>query len=373
MIQAINIKNFRNFSDVFASFSPRVNIFLGDNGQGKTNLLEALYVLTNGHSFRYADNENLLMKNTNESLLKSKVTIQELDYDIQVHILKSRKHHMVNGKKTTASELSKKFPCVIFSPESLAVIKEGADQRRQLLDELLVSFHPSNANLLMDFRRALKTRNKILKNFIAQVSDRNETENLLESLNPRFLNLAVELSLARTQALKGIYTEFNNAMQYISNRKDVDISVDYVISDQKALNFSAEEIEKLFQNRMVELHSAELAAGVSLVGPQKHDVVFLYGGNDSRFYCSQGQQRALILSFKMAQIVYHRKIHGIYPLLMLDDVLSELDAEKRDSLIRFLSEINTQIFITTTDFSLPNSMGSEECAVLKVREGQIGI
>lgn len=103
---------------------------------------------------------------------------------------------------------------------------------------------------------------------------------------------------------------------------------------------------------MFELKDAEIAYGSSLVGPQKHDVTFLYNQNDSRFYCSQGQQRAMILSFKMAQIVYHRKAFGVYPILMLDDVLSELDLAKREKLILFLKDIDTQIFLTTTDLNV---------------------
>ena len=372
MIQALQLRNFRNFSNSVVHFSPKVNILLGENGQGKTNLLEALYVLTTGSSFRYADNENLLMKDQPEAFLKAKMLLGSLDFELQLNILKSRKNHLLNGKKTSALELSKKFPNVIFSPESLSAIKEGADQRRQLVDELSVSFHPHNADLVSDFRRALKTRNKILKNHLSGDSTSRETEELLESLNPSFFKLAVDLSFQRLEALRAIYPEFNNAMQYICRNKNVDISVDYVISGEHALGFSKEDIDFSLRKRSLELHSAELHSGSSLVGPQKHDVIFLYDGNDSRFYCSQGQQRALILSFKMSQIVYHRQIHGTYPLLMLDDVLSELDAEKRDSLIRFLGDINTQIFITTTDFSLPSSMKSEDCAVLKVREGQIG-
>jgi DNA replication and repair protein RecF len=355
-----------------AEFSPKVNIFLGDNGQGKSNLLEALFVLTTGDSFRYADNENLIKSGESEAFLKAQIVHDDFDFDLQLNLLRSRKNHLLNEKKITAQDLSKRFPNVIFSPESLAAIKEGADQRRQLLDELIVSFHPSNADLVADFRKALKTRNKILKNHLSGDVSRIETQRLLESLNPSFLRLAVELSKQRLQALRAIHEDFNKAMKSISRRENVDIFVDYVISGEHAFKFDSENIEKLLRKRLAELHDVELSSGMSLVGPQKHDVVFIYDGKDSRFYSSQGQQRALILSFKMAQIVYHRRIHGSYPVLMLDDVLSELDAEKRDSLIHFLSEISTQIFITTTDFELPSSMKSGDCAVLKIREGQIG-
>lgn len=371
MIQGLWIKNFRNFSEATVKFSPKVNIFIGENGQGKTNLLEALFVLTRGQSFRYADNENLIHKGSHEAFLKAKAMHGELDYDLQLSILKSKKNHLLNGKKATFTDLSFRFPNVIFSPESLAAIKEGADQRRQLIDDLLVSFNPRNADLIADFRKALKTRNKMLKNYLSGDVDQFQTQQLLESLNPTFLKLAADLTWQRLEALRAILKDFNHSMNSISNTTNVDISVEYVVSSENMMQKSRSDVENLLRKRLSELTSAELASGSSLVGPQKHDIVFLYDENDSRFYCSQGQQRALILSFKMAQIVYHRRVHGTYPILMLDDVLSELDSGKRDSLIRFLGDINTQIFITTTDFNLPESMKSEDCAVIKVREGQI--
>lgn len=372
MIQAIQLKNFRNISDASVSFSSGINIFFGDNGQGKSNLLEALCVLTTGQSFRYGDNENLIFKGSNQALLRAKASYGEFDFDLQTLIMKSKKNHFLNGKKASVAELSGRFPAVIFSPESLSSIKEGADQRRQLVDDLIVSFSMKNTDLIGNFRKALKTRNRILKNYLAGDTGKNETVSLLESLNPSFLRLAADLTFQRLNALRRIHSDFNNAMQYIIKKQNVDISVEYVISGKNAMTYSLLEIENALQKRVLELHDAELSSGASLVGPQKHDITFLYDQNDSRFYCSQGQQRALILSFKMAQIVYHRRIHETYPSLMLDDVLSELDSEKRESLIKFLSEIKTQIFMTTTDFTLPSSLKSEDCAVIKVRDGQIG-
>jgi DNA replication and repair protein RecF len=205
---------------------------------------------------------------------------------------------------------------------------------------------------------------------VENIEDKANTLRLIESINPSFLRLGAQLTSARLEALTGILQDFNSAMQYISKTPE-QISVQYIISGMNAVQYSAENVFDALQKRASDLVDAELAGGVSLVGPHKHDIVFLYGEKDSRFYCSQGQQRAIILSFKMAQIVYHRKAHDVYPILMLDDVLSELDQQKRDSLITFLHEINTQIFVTTTDFTLPKSFSLDEVAVLKISNGQI--
>lgn len=371
IFERLRLVNFRNYRDVVIPFSPRVNVFVGENGQGKTNLLEALYLISQGDSFRYGDNSTLINSNNQEALIQALIMQKDLHYKLKLGLSKSRKVLTLNEKRVTSTDIRKVFASVVFSPESLASIKEGADHRRELVDELLITFDKKNADLISDYRKTLKTRNKILKNFLEGLADRTLTENLLEALNPQFLRLAADFSHARITALLGLSKEFNNAMQYISRNSSVDISVEYLISDHDAMNFSREEVYFTIQKRLKELHDAELSSGTSLVGPHKHDIVFLYGQKDSRFYCSQGQQRAIILSFKMAQIMYHRKAHGTYPVLMLDDVLSELDKAKRDALITFLHEINTQIFVTTTDFTLPQSFSLDQLSVLQIKDGQI--
>lgn len=371
IFERLRLVNFRNYRDVVLSFSPRVNVFVGENGQGKTNLLEAMYMISQGDSFRYSDNSTLINSNNQEAIIQALISQNDLHYKLKMGLSKSRKVLTLNDKRVNSADIRKIFASVVFSPESLSSIKEGADHRRELVDELLVTFDRRNAELIQDYRKALKTRNKILKNYLEGLQDKTITVNLLESLNPQFVRLAADLSYARVEALKGLSKDFNNAMQYISGSSAVDILVEYLISNQNAMNFSREEIQFAIEKRIQELHDAELSSGTSLVGPHKHDIVFLYGQKDSRFFCSQGQQRAIILSFKMAQIVYHRKAHGTYPVLMLDDVLSELDKAKREALITFLHEINTQIFVTTTDFNLPESFSLGQLSVVHIKDGLI--
>lgn len=371
IFERLRLVNFRNYRDVVLSFSPRVNVFLGENGQGKTNLLEAMYMISQGDSFRYSDNSTLINAQYSESVIQALISQNELHYKLKMGLSKSRKVLTLNEKRVNSADIRKIFASVVFSPESLASIKEGADHRRELVDELLVTFDRQNVSLIADYRKALRTRNKILKNFLEGLQDKTVTEGLLESLEPQFVRLASDLTHARITALAGLSKEFNNAMQYISGNSSVDISVEYLVSDQNAVSFSREQVENALTKRLRELHDAELSSGTSLVGPHKHDIVFLYGQKDSRFFCSQGQQRAIILSFKMAQIVYHRKAHGTYPVLMLDDVLSELDKAKRDALITFLHEINTQIFVTTTDFTLPDSFSLDQLSVVRIKDGHI--
>ena len=370
MLKNLFLRNFRNYREVTATFDPRVNILLGRNGQGKTNLLEALVLLCSSHSFRYGENETFLRQGSNESFLRAQAVLGDLEYELELMISPSRKQHQLNGKKISGSELHSLFHYVLFSPESLRSIKEGADQRRQLIDELLISVDKKNIHLIRDFKKALQTRNRILKDHLEGDRPKSETEALLESIGPTFFKLSTQLIMTRLEALKEIAPEFNNAMQKISQSSQI-ARIEYRMSGTEVIHFVPQDIHNLLQKRALELHQAELSSGTSLVGPHKHDVVFLYNENDSRFFCSQGQQRALILSFKMAQIVYHSRVHGAYPILMLDDVLSELDEEKRESLIHFLQEIKTQIFMTTTDLKITGDLASHDCRVIEIVDGQI--
>lgn len=371
IFKALRLRDFRNFRNAEAAFSPRLNILLGDNGQGKTNLIEALHLAAQGRSFRYGDNATLIRNGAEQAIVDTRLNRKELDHRLQVQILKTRKIFLLNEKRTTSLETRKLFPVVLFSPESLAAVKEGSDHRRDLVDDFLVTHHPENADLIADYRRVLKTRNRVLKHIAAGEGARKALLDVLDSLWPRFSKLAADLTEARQKALEAIRPELENAMRYISTNSDVDISVEMVVSGQKVRHWSREKIDDAIQQRASELRAAELSSGASLVGPHKHDIVFLYHQKDSRFFCSQGQQRALILSFKMAQIVYHRKAHGFYPVLMLDDVLSELDAAKRKALITFLHEINTQVFLTTTDLALSESFLLQDSALIRISEGEV--
>lgn len=327
--------------------------------------------MTQGHSFRYSDNTSYINQNSTQSLLKGQIVDHSKEFEISLQLQQTHKIFLLNGKKVSAKTIQGLFPVVIFSPESLSAIKEGDEQRRALIDQHLSIHSIRNIQKISDYKKVLKTRNRVLKDHQKGFKTKTETLDLLESLKQNFVKSALALTLARIDILQKITPWLNNAMQVIFASKNVDISVDYVISGVNSLNLNHSELLESLIQRMQELAQPELATGMTLVGPHKHDIKFLYNGNDSRFYCSQGQQRALILSYKMAQIVYHRQLHGTEPVLMLDDVLSELDSEKRMTLISFLQEIKSQIFITTTDLSLPQEIQSYETSVFRIDNGRI--
>ncbi len=373
-VENILIKDFRNIKSLQTSFSKNLNVFLGKNGQGKTNLLESIYLLVNGNSFRYSNNESFINYSSENkasvSLIQSVFHQNSLKYNLKMTIQKKTKEFFVNEKKVSSAQIQKKFSVVLFSPESLSFIKESSEFRRVLLDEFLASVDSKNVDIISDFKKALKNRNRLLKDFRDTKIPKTQFDPLFDSLTELYLAKATDLVWKRLEALDKIKGDLNDNMQYIS-QSNVDIFVDYVASDESFLHFTREKIAEKLKKRAQELRSAEVSSGSSLVGPHKHEILFLYNQKDSRFFCSQGQQRAIILSFKMAQIVYHRRVHGTYPILLLDDVLSELDSEKRFRLVEFLEKLETQIFITSTEIDAVENLNKENVKIKYLDNGII--
>ncbi|MCC7404677.1 MAG: DNA replication and repair protein RecF [Bdellovibrionales bacterium] len=374
VVRHLKIRNFRNYSHLDLSLRPGVNVLLGENGQGKTNLLEAIFLICRGRSFRPGDTKAWLGPDES-SVATIQVVIDRKDQqtdEIKMILGGSRRSFFINGKRSSRGHLMSRYPCVLFSPESLGVIKEGPELRRELLDDLVLSHSPLKSHVVDQYHRALRSRNRWLRDAkLGVVVDRSEANRVLDSMQPGFLSLAVDLTVARLEALQSILPNFKHHAKKAFPESDVDISVDYSISGVKTSEPDPAAIHQMMETRLAQLRNAELDSGTSLVGPHKHDIEFLFAGNNSRFFCSQGQQRALILSFKIAQIMYHYGVHQEYPILLLDDVLSELDQQRRTNLIEALKSIRSQILVTTTDLSFPLDFGNTDIAVLQVARGEI--
>ncbi len=369
-IRQLTITNFRNLQPTTLNFSERLNIFVGENGQGKTNLLEAIYLLIEGDSFRYSRYDTLIQENQAESFLKIDLENKDLEYQLKINLTAHKKTFSVNEKKH--ARLNPDLPpAILFSPESLNSIKESSDHRRQLLDQILIQTFSYGRKVVNEFKKALKTRNKLLKDLAHEKIEYEMGIKTLESLNPLYIKIAAELTFLRLEALKNIKPEVQNSLRQIHSENLAEFDYSYIISDNSFKQTTVIQLQEFLHKRLSELALFEVKSGTSLLGPHKHDLLFLYNGKDSRFFCSQGQQRSIILAFKMAQIVYHHRVHGFFPVLLLDDVLSELDLAKQESLISTLNQIETQTFVTTTDTSIIKKLRMEKSQVFHVHAGLV--
>ncbi len=376
LVEKVRLKNFRNIETAVVELCPHVNIMYGQNAQGKTNFLESIYTAIQGVSFRTSQFKNLVNDQNNptdttgfiELLLKK----NKLDYKLSTQFSADEKRTFLNEKKVSKSTIRKEFSTVLFSPESLAVIKNSDRERRDLIDNLIETLFINQSKSLEDFRRLLRQRNTLLKDFKDKKFEINPKNVLyLETITEKYLACAVEVVALRMEALQRIIPGWQTVLKEIFEQKNVDISVDYVISETSYKHINKTEIHDAMYNRWLQLKTAEIKMGHSLVGPHKHDICLLFNEKDSRIYCSQGQQRLLILAFKMAQIGLHFDVHGTYPILLLDDVLSEIDEPKRLKLIEVLESLRAQIFITSTESTVLRYLNRGSYSVFEVKNGRI--
>lgn len=353
----LNLFQFRNIKNTEIKLEEGVNIFYGENGQGKTNLLEALFFLSRGRSFRTTEASRCISISRDPNLTYDAVSVIKSNYkdslnvdnSLKVQIDNNKKTFWINEKRTVSTRLSTFCPTVLFSPESLASIKEGPQERRNLIDDIIEQL-PEYSKAVSQFRKILKTRNKVLSDVKREIKKESEVRGILASINDIFIKSSLDLIELRLYFLDLLKPYAQTAVRYIFNSED-DFDFNYIISDLEIRRFEASKVEELLRKRAQELYFSELSTGHSLIGPQKHDIQFIFNGKDSRYYCSQGQQRALIVALKIAEIFYRLERREESPVLLLDDVMSELDEGKRDRLVDFLKDVKSQIIITTTEKS----------------------
>ena len=366
-LSKVQLVNFRNIELLNLELAKKINIFIGENGHGKTNLLESIYFGIKKDSFRYYDRDILIKKNSLYSLIQIKIENEIIIDTLKVKILNSKSEYFLNEKKLS---FQNNLPhLILFSPESLSIIKESSDERRKLLDDVISSVSVSNKNIIQNFKKILKSRNKLLKDILEKKIDYIIGLSTLESLNHIFIEASVKLIKIRIETLKNLKPIINEKIKEFDQTQPT-FDFKYIISDQNIVDNSEENLTNILSKRLNELKTFEINSGVSLIGPQKHDVIFLYNGNDSRYFCSQGQQRSIILAFKIAQIVYHHKAVNEYPILLLDDVMSELDELKQNALIKTLNSMTSQVFITTTHYDIIQKLGIANSKVFTVKNGE---
>lgn len=366
--ERLSLLNFRNISSQTLNLKPGLNVFRGQNGQGKTNLIESLCLLTSGKSFRTNRLEDY--SNISKNLgfqIKAYVDKNDLKFTLEMGHYKGKKTLQINGKNIGTPRLKKSFPSLLFSPESLLIVKDSAQKRRDLIDSLCISLFPAYSRLLGDYRKALRQKNNLLKKLKEEAHKSSHWLKVNENLTEILFQLGSKISFYRIQGIEEISPLLLEEFLEIMDEHYGNICIKYLVSGEDFRGKNQAEILNAMYKRWKELKDREMASGLALVGPHKHDIQFDFGGQEARFFCSQGQQRAIILAFKMAQIRLHYRAHKEFPILLLDDVLSELDREKQLRFVNYLLSTEAQIFLTTTDaIDLPEMAVS---SVFEVKDG----
>lgn len=358
------IRNFRNYEMEQLSFDPGVNLILGENAQGKTNLLEALFYLSTGHGFRTRKEAELLKFGADFADLDALVAGNDRERSIRAILYAGRRPRQLflNGvRQKTFAELRGVLNTVLFCPEDLLVLKSGAAQRRKLLDVALCQLRPGYERALEEYNRLLEQKSRILKDWHEQPG----LTELLPDYNLRMAQVGAMLIGYRANYLEKLdrctavyHGEFSGQREQLR----LEYRTVSTVTDPKA---GRTAVEQAILDHQAAHYRAELESGQCLTGPHKDDFDVLLDGISLKSFGSQGQTRTAAISLKLAQRQIFREDTGEEPVLLLDDVLSELDSRRQDFVLNHIS--TGQVFITCCETDKLTSLGK----TIVVEQGMI--
>ncbi len=393
----LSLTNFRNFVRLEAEFSPGVTLLVGSNAQGKTSLLEAVHYLTgaaNPHTRNDRDLVNFLALQQQQPFARLAAEVQRADRMQRIEIrilldngstpgeLRARKQVLLNGVKKRVRDLSGVFNAVLFVPQDLRVLEGPPSERRRYLDGALSQADPVYAHNSTEYAKVLAQRNALLK----QIPEAQTNSDQLEFWDKQLVELAADLVRSRALALRELQ-DLAAPFHHSLTRGEETLRIEYspAIGDaaprdgQLAMSLDdgpdwatiqRAEIRERIQSALEGSRQEEIARGMTLSGPHRDDFAFLADGVDLRTYGSRGQNRTAILAAKLAEVEWLKQRSGAWPVLLLDEVLSELDVERREALLACVVKVQ-QALVTTTDLAMFNQDLLGQVVIWRVASGSL--
>ena len=356
IIESIELKNYRIYEELHMELNEGTNILYGDNAQGKTNILEAVYVCCTSKSHKNAKDRDIIRFDQDESHIKMQIRKNDVPYRIDMHLKKNKpKGIAINGMPIRrASELFGIANVVCFSPEDLNIIKNGPSERRRFIDMELCQLNKLYVHSLVQYNKVLVQRNKLLKE-LAFRPDYGET---LDVWDMQLVNYGKEVMEYRGDFVCRLNEMIHGIHARLSGQKE-DLKICYE-PDTAAAQFE----EALKRSR-----TQDMKQKTTLCGPHRDDISFFVNGIDIRKFGSQGQQRTAALSLKLSELELVKQLIHDRPILLLDDVLSELDAGRQNHLLNAINDIQTIITCTGLDDFVNNRFKIDK--IFKVIDGAV--
>ena len=356
IIKSIDLKNFRNYEIEHIEFDECTNIFYGDNAQGKTNVLEAIFLSGTTKSHKGSKDFEVIHFNQNEAHIKTIINRRDIDYRIDMHIKKNKaKGIAINGiplKK--ALDLYGIVNIIFFSPEDLNIIKNGPAGRRKFMDMELCQLNKVYANNLINYNKTLEQRNKLLKDlYFGQ-----DLRDTLDVWDAQLIKYGRDIIASRRDFIQKVNKIIAPVHSRLSGGKE-----ELTVSYEPSIN------ENDFDKILSDYRERDIKMKMTEAGPHRDDVLFMIDGIDIRKYGSQGQQRTTALSLKLAEIELVKEITGDNPVLLLDDVLSELDSNRQNYLLNSINDVQTIITCTGLDEFINNRFNVN--SIFKVVNGHV--
>ena len=352
-INKIKLKNFRNYTEQEIELDPHINVFYGDNAQGKTNILEAIFISGFGKSFRTSKEKEMIK--LGEDFLETNIFYDKSDRSGKIKIIIAEKKQIeVNGVKIKKlSELIGNLNLVIFTPDDIQILKNGPAERRRFLDMMIGQLRPKYVYILNLYLKTLEQRN----NYLRQIREDNKSENMLEIWDEKLAEYAENICKYRSEFIQKLNNEIKKIHPKVTeNNEKLEIKYITECNDR-------EEYVKLLKQR----RKLDIIKGYTTKGIHRDDFKCFINEKEIEVYGSQGQHRTAILSLKLAELYVIYKEIGEYPILLLDDFMSELDEKRRKSFLSYIKD--TQVIITCTDKMELDKLN--EYKLFNVKKGKI--
>lgn len=362
IIRNIKLKNFRNYENLDFVLNNRLNIIIGNNAQGKTNILESIYFLSLTKSFFAVNDKVVIKKNCLYARIDGVITSNNGCNNLSILVNNYGKYLKIGNKEIKkSSDYLGYLKVILFSPDNIRLLKEGPSIRRRFLNIEISQLSKRYILILNQFNDLLKQRNEYLKNIRNSLMDKD----YMLILNQKFAELAYQIYNFRNDFIVEINKRIKDIYKSIINIDNIEIKY---ITDVK-LNDKEIMINEI-KDRLDKNYDKEILYGNTLIGPQRDDFSILLNGNDISSYGSQGQMRIAILSVKLSEIDIIFNKFGEYPVILLDDIFSELDVDKRNKLIKYLN-CDRQVIITTTDIENINEELVNNAKLFKIDNGKV--
>ena len=332
-IEKIKLQNFRNYEQLDLDLNKNINIIYGDNAQGKTNILEAIFLCSFGKSFRTTKEKEMIKFNEDRCLVE--IFYQKKDRDGKIKIeIGNKKQISINGVKIKKlSELLGNINIVLFTPDDINILKDGPANRRRFLDMMIGQLKPNYVYNLNMYLKTIEQRN----NYLRQIREENKPEKMLEIWDEKLTEYGNIIYNYRKQFMDLIAEKINEIHKKITEDKE-NIKIEYTSNCD-----SKEEYLKLLKQR----RKLDIIKGFTTKGVHRDDFVIYINDKEVNTYGSQGQNRTVVLSLKLAELNVIYDLIGEYPILLLDDFMSELDENRRKNFLKNIE--NTQVILTGTD------------------------